>query len=442
MVNADTDKCDAAVTVPAPGITNPCNEVYTVFNNSPYKTSDTDASGTYPIGTTTVTWTITDASGNVNTCTQYVTVNDALPTIDCPADIIVLAEYELPYKGGVTIPDPDYDDNCPDPVLSWTLVPAAGYESEYDLSELSGTGVYPSPNTFYVGVTTITYMVTDTHSHTATCSFSVTVIAEPVIDCPDDIITTTDPGKCTATLDPGVPILEQGVPPITWTYTITNPDGTIGATATYVKDAPDQGPNAIGDYPFEVGTSTITWRAENVSGYDECFHTVTVTDDEPPTFTPITITECVDMLYSAVYTATSPNPNVGVDPNLIKNPSPDYYTFSAGDTSLDLIVLDDNCCSTASMTINWRIEFTDVPDPINPPAMISHPDITGTGQPSDYIDPVSGLPANIYMWGDGVNFTPVTHSIFYWVEDCHGNTTGEQRGEINITPRPKIIKMN
>ena len=42
-------------------------------------TGTSDASGSYPVGTTTVTWTATDPSGNMNTCTQDVTVNN----IDC-----------------------------------------------------------------------------------------------------------------------------------------------------------------------------------------------------------------------------------------------------------------------------------------------------------------------------------------------------------------------
>ena len=60
--------CEAVVTVPAPAINNPCNEEYTITNDSPYKTSDTDASGTYPVGTTTFNWTITDASGTEYFC--------------------------------------------------------------------------------------------------------------------------------------------------------------------------------------------------------------------------------------------------------------------------------------------------------------------------------------------------------------------------------------
>ncbi|HEY0110103.1 MAG TPA: putative Ig domain-containing protein, partial [Fibrella sp.] len=45
----------------------------TITNNH---TGTADASGTYLVGTTTVTWTATDAAGNEATCTQNVTVTD------------------------------------------------------------------------------------------------------------------------------------------------------------------------------------------------------------------------------------------------------------------------------------------------------------------------------------------------------------------------------
>src|SRR5665647_668551 len=106
---ADPGQCSAAVTVPKPVVTDPCNEGVTVtnsFNNT------ADASGTYPVGVTTVTWTITDFSGNVTTEVQKITINDLQkPTLSCPADVVQLA---LPGKcslDNVIIPDPVAGDN-------------------------------------------------------------------------------------------------------------------------------------------------------------------------------------------------------------------------------------------------------------------------------------------------------------------------------------------
>ena len=47
-----------------------------------------NAPAAYPLGTNVVTWTVTDGSGNTNTCTQQVIVRDTTaPTITAPADV-------------------------------------------------------------------------------------------------------------------------------------------------------------------------------------------------------------------------------------------------------------------------------------------------------------------------------------------------------------------
>ena len=47
---------------------------------------------TFPLGSTTVTWTVTDISGNISQATQVVTLVDTtLPEISAPADIVVEA---------------------------------------------------------------------------------------------------------------------------------------------------------------------------------------------------------------------------------------------------------------------------------------------------------------------------------------------------------------
>jgi hypothetical protein len=71
-VNADAGGCDAYVTVPALVATDACSGIDTVINDW---TGTDDATDTYPSGTTTVTWTVTDVCGNISTDTQDVTVN-------------------------------------------------------------------------------------------------------------------------------------------------------------------------------------------------------------------------------------------------------------------------------------------------------------------------------------------------------------------------------
>ena len=116
---ADPGQCSAAVTVPKPVVTDPCNESYTVtnsFNNT------ADASGTYPVGVTTVTWTITDFSGNVTTEVQKITVNDLQkPVLTCPGDVTQTALPGNCSLDNVIITDPTYADNCSVTVLTWTM---------------------------------------------------------------------------------------------------------------------------------------------------------------------------------------------------------------------------------------------------------------------------------------------------------------------------------
>ncbi|SFE75685.1 HYR domain-containing protein, partial [Sunxiuqinia elliptica] len=377
---------------------------------------------------TTVTWTITDASGNVTTCEQTITVNDLLPQLECPENIVVQAEYDKTYNSNVSLDPPTWGDNCPDPVLTWELVPPTGYETQYDVSELTGTGVYPNPNLFYLGTTRITYTVTDTNENTKNCSFTVTVLGAPEITCADDITRTTDADVCSATFDPGIPTLNTGTPPISWTWTITNPDGTT-QTGSSTGNAPDPSPTPIGNYEFQLGITTITWRADNISGYDECTQTITITDGQEPVITSLNpIEECVEALSEAIYYP----PTIDINPT-----RPDYFLFEAGSTSLDLdlTTVTDNCAPDCDYSVRWQIDFSPTPDPVPPHNMITQPSLTGTGQLSTYT-------SDIKFPGDGVNFTNIVHTITYWVEDCNGNESAPKQTTITITPRPNIIKMN
>ncbi len=438
FATAGIGSCEAYVTLDPLTYVDPCNEIDSVWNESPYRANPMDASGNYPVGTTTFQWYITDISGNIDSCEVTVIVKDLPPNLVCPPDVDTTADYNEMFNSSVFLQNPTYSDNCPDPALTWRLVPPPGYETEYSNSELSGNGIYVSPDTFWVGVTTIWYKVTDSGGNQDSCFFTVTVHAAPEIDCPPDttIYLEASDNDCQATFDPGVADLIEGVPPITWTYTLTNPDGST-VTDTYVKNAPDPEPDPFGDYNFKVGTTTIEWRAENVSGFDTCSHWVEVIDTIPPAFTTPDFKDCVDPIHWALYNPTNPNPVYGVGKNLEITPSPDYRTFEAGDTSLDLLSLEDNCCDSTDMTIYWEIIFSDTPDPLDPTglAMMSHDTISGTGQPSTYS-------ADIKLWGDGVHFTEVTHSIRYWIEDCNGSVSDPITKLIVVTPRPQIIKLN
>ena len=110
---------------------------------------------TFPVGTTTITWTATDGANNTATATQTVTVNDNTPSvISCPANITL--EPTCPSGAIATYTAPVGTDNCPG---ATTIRTAGG---------ASGT-VFP------IGTTTVTYRVDDAHGNSTSCSFTVTV---------------------------------------------------------------------------------------------------------------------------------------------------------------------------------------------------------------------------------------------------------------------------
>ena len=438
-VTVDSFSCDAWVDIDPPIINDHClTASYSINHNSIYAagTDSTNASGYYPIGVHTVTWTISDNSGNDTTCVQTFEVFDLLPALECPPDVEVFADENELFATNVSVGLPYYWDNC-DSVLTYTVTTPDTVTTLYNASPDS-INLLDYADTYDLGVTTIEYTFKDGNGNVLVCYFTVTVFAAPDIECPPDTTIWLDGTEddCSVTFDPGVADLIEGAPPITWTYTINFADGSTEGPITYTKDASDPYANPLGNRTFPLGVTTIEWRAENDAGFDTCSHWIEVIDTIPPTFTTAPYENCVDMLFSAVYDPVSPNPFINhIDPNLEKNPSPDQHTFISGDTSLDLLTLEDNCCDSTEMTINWRIEFTPTPNPLTAAPDITYPDINGTGQPSIY-------GANILMPGDGVYFNDVVHHIYYWVTDCNGNATEEVMEEITITPRPQIIKQN
>jgi uncharacterized repeat protein (TIGR01451 family) len=123
--------------------------------------SDAQAlTASYPKGTTTITWTATDAAGNHSSCVQTITVIDVEPpTISCPTDMIV----DFNAAGtAVTFTPPVGTDNCAGATTAQTAGLASG-------------SIYP------LGTTTNTFTVTDASGNTASCSFKVTVALTSLI---------------------------------------------------------------------------------------------------------------------------------------------------------------------------------------------------------------------------------------------------------------------
>jgi hypothetical protein len=351
------------------------------------------------------TWAATDASGNSTLCIQNIMVHDVTAPVitSCPSNVNSLADPGQPFAT-ISLPPPLTSDNCTATAnisIAWTMsAPTAG----------SGTGTIAVPFHFNIGATTVSYTFTDACGNSANCSFTVTVTPNypPEINCPSNISHATDPGQCSAALDPGFPSLVSGTPPISYSWVMTGANTGSGNGAIV--------PNPC---TFNKGTTTITWRATNIAGFDECTQTITVADNQPPVFTaPLPRTFCVENITTATYW----DPTMDIAPN-----RPDYYVFNAGDTdfNLDPGTFADNCPLNCGAEIRWRIDFADGTSlPVLPALYI-------TGQPSAYGTDIQ-LPGSVT--GD------VTHTITYRIADCNGNTSLPVTVNILIKPRPDIIK--
>ena len=174
-------------------------------------------------GTTTVTWKITDISGNMATCSFDVTVNDnQLPVITCPANIINVVYNPAVCGAIVNYTAPIGTDNCPGAVTA-------------RIAGLSSGAVFPW------GTTTNTFRVTDASGNSTTCSFTVTV---------NTAVTTTS----SLIVTPGT---QQYSDIVTLTATIIN--GSAVSCG---------GPAAADSVRFRIGTQVMGTVALNTVGTD------------------------------------------------------------------------------------------------------------------------------------------------------------------------------
>ena len=135
----------------------------------------------YPVGTTTLTWTATDASGNTEVCTQIVEVfDDASPEISCPADATVECGSGIdPVQTG----EPTVTDNCDD-TLDVTFA---------DVLESTGCGD--------TAVINRTWTATDAAGNPAECIQVITIVDTTPPDVVDLVVSNeTVDEECSATV--------------------------------------------------------------------------------------------------------------------------------------------------------------------------------------------------------------------------------------------------
>ncbi len=264
---SDSGQCSALLSLTNATATDNCAELTITGVRSDLATL-TDP---YPVGTTIITWIVTDIVGNSSICNQTITVVDyEIPTITCPADISIGKPPAI--CGAVVNYTVAYTDNCPGSAL-------------YLDQGLANGSLFP------VGVTTQVYHVSDASGNSASCSFTITVRdpVAPVITCPGDISQNIISGQCSTSI------------------AIINATATDNCSAV-VTGARNDGKMLSEQYP--IGTTVITWTAVDISGNTAtCTQLVVVHSEVEITVQPVSPPEiCAGGSFQDISIGTGGNP--------------------------------------------------------------------------------------------------------------------------------------
>ena len=272
-VVSDSDSCEASGVILGNPITSDNCTVLQTSNNAPQN---------FPVGVTTVTWTVEDTAGNSSSAIQIVTVSDTTPPVLIPPQDIVSNSCSI------ILGLPTITDNC-----SFT------YSND-------------APDSFSTGITIVTWTASDSYGNTVTAtqnvSFSDNTLPTILIQN-QNIEIYSDSGSCFAS---GVDLGNV----------ITNDDCGIASVS---NDAPLQ---------FPIGVTAVTYTAIDVFGnVTTNVQTVTTIDTEFP----------VILANDIVLTLDSEG-NINIPYNLIDNGSYDncsIATYSIISEDLTIVFADE-----------------------------------------------------------------------------------------------------
>ena len=270
------------------------NEAYlgeaTATDNGEIASITNNAPDVFPLGETTVTWTVIDSSNNFSSLNQLVTVVDTTaPEILAPADITQEAD--------------SMDENIVDFVSATA-------------SDVQDVIIYlDAPDVFPLGETTVTWTAVDAFGNSASTTQTVTIVdtTKPALSIPED--------QTVEALSLDATFVEIGQAEA----------GDITGISSIVNNAPDV---------FSLGSTLISWTAtDNHGNITTAYQSITVIDTTAPT---------IIIPYDITAEAIDPNTNyielgelvasdsVGVES--ITNDKPDAFSF--GSTTVTWTVID------------------------------------------------------------------------------------------------------
>jgi hypothetical protein len=319
--NAAAGTCNASVTISPLSPTDNCTIASTsftkLFNSVTTNGTGLNPSGTYPVGSTLVTFTTTDLQGLTGTCSFTVNVTDATnPKVTCPANIIESTGINVCTKTVSFAPSSSSpsSDNCAVVSTSWS----ASGASPSSGNTASGMASFPS------GTTPVTFTVRDAQNNSGQCTFNVIVNDNeaPVITAINDVTINSSLGvttDCAAPLSISAAVTDNcGITlatGVSWTAPGATPASGTGNSTTTVL--------------FPVGTTLVTYTATDNTGNNTSIETfnVFVVDNQAPTFS-----NCP---------ATPPTANMDNGDCFTER------TFS--------VTASDNCTTSTALVTSWSV---------------------------------------------------------------------------------------
>ena len=306
-VNNDPGICGAADVWIAASASDNCSSVTVISSH--------DSNSIFPVGTTIVTNTATDDSGNVTTCTYTVTVLDTeAPVLDCDP-----GQFQLTPIGDCKV------------IVSWNAITATDNCSD----PVTITSTHSPGDTFMYGMATpVVYVAVDDAGNMASCEFEIDPFNDiPAVlnNCPGDTTIIAPLNSCSVVYNYVPPTIEEN------------------CTGMTVECIPPSGST------FPVGTTQVTCNALDDSGniVGSCSFVVTVEAFNPVPIiaTPSTsICEGNDLVLSTnglqgAFDWTGPN-----------NTSSSNETFTIenigeeGEGTYELIITYDGGCTASGST--------------------------------------------------------------------------------------------